>query len=152
MLSSIARFFLSLTAITPVLILFSLIDFLKYDRYLWGTIYLFIAVALLLFCCLILRTSKTKLQKIDIKISSLKNTDKDPLSFLLAYLFPVIMTNKSEPDIVLLLIIMIAFTFIVLMTHMYHFNPLLSFLGYRFYEISTTDQYRFYSNFKESIG
>lgn len=103
-----------------------------------GIAYLFAALVLSGLCLGLvwLSSSRYGLERLPVKIKSVKTADKEIVGFLLVYLLPLI--NQSHNSISLSVLIFVALIFFVIVynSHAYHFNPLLGFFGYHFYEVT----------------
>ncbi len=58
------------------------------------------------------------------------------VGFVLVYLLPLINRSALDIDGFVLVFVAIMFFIIVLTTNSYHFNPLIGFFGYHFYEVT----------------
>jgi hypothetical protein len=92
-------------------------------------------------CWLLLTFVKNEVPPTILNINSVKSTDKDMLSFLLAYFLPLI-----SPNIFNLFInpsVSIAAFFIIFLcvynSNAFHFNPVLNMLGFHFYEVTNDE-------------
>lgn len=103
-----------------------------------GIGYLLAALVLSVLCfgLVWLSSSRFGLERLPVRIKSVKTVDKEIVGFLLVYLLPLI--NQSEDAIILPVLVFVAviFFFIVYNSHAYHFNPLLGFFGYHFFEVT----------------
>ena len=150
MLNKAAKLTLVATSLAPICLTLWFVEFSKvWDSKLtigkniaanwqvgWG--YLAATVLMSLLCFLLVWLSGRNLEKLPVKIKAVKTVDKEIVGFLLVYLLPLMNTsvNQSNNTISLSVLIFIAviFFFIVQNSHAYHFNPLLGFFGYHFYE------------------
>jgi hypothetical protein len=71
-----------------------------------------------------------------VKIKAVKTVDKEIVGFLLVYLLPLMNQSNNTISLSVLTFIAVIFFFIVQNSHAYHFNPLLGFFGYHFYEVT----------------
>jgi len=103
-----------------------------------GSAYLIAALVLsgLCFGLIWLSSSSYGLERLPVKIKAVKTVDKEIVGFLLVYLLPLINQGKSNISLPVLVFIAVLFFFIVYNSHAYHFNPLLGFFGYHFYEVT----------------
>lgn len=136
MLSGLMKYILVATSMSPVLIIFYGVKVVEDSCWKSGIIFLIIAVILLCACLLLLNLSKRKLEVLDINVTSVKNADHNIISFLLVYLLPVLDIVKKD-NVYVYGFILIVFFVIIINSNTYHFNPLLSLFGYKFYEISS---------------
>jgi len=103
-----------------------------------GSGYLLAALILsgLCFALVWLSASRHGLEPLPVKIKAVKTVDKEIVGFLLVYLLPLINQSQSTISVPVLVFIAVIFFFIVYNSHAYHFNPLLGFFGYHFYEVT----------------
>lgn len=105
--------------------------------------YLLATLLMSVLCFLLVWLSGRNLEKLPVKIKAVKTVDKEIVGFLLVYLLPLInqTTNTTclpagTVSLPVLIFIAVIFFFIVQNSHAYHFNPLLGFFGYHFYEVT----------------
>jgi len=97
---------------------------------------LLITIILTSLCVLLLFLSTRNLEKNPIKINAVKTADKEVVGFIIVYLLPLINESTVKVNTAVLIFIALLFFWIVFTSNSYHFNPLLGFLGYHFYEIT----------------
>lgn len=100
----------------------------------WG--YLIATVLMSLLCFLLVWLSGRNLEKLPVKIKAVKTVDKEIVGFLLVYLLPLMNQTNNTISLSVLVFITVIFFFIIQNSHAYHFNPLLGFFGYHFYEVT----------------
>ena len=103
-----------------------------------GSGYLLAALILsgLCFGLVWLSASRHGLERLPVKIKSVKTVDKEIVGFLLVYLLPLINQSQNTVSLPVLVFVAVMFFFIVYNSHAYHFNPLLGFFGYHFFEVT----------------
>lgn len=103
-----------------------------------GSAYLLAALVLsgLCFGLVWLSASRHGLERLPVKIKAVKTVDKEIVGFLLVYLLPLINQSQSNISLPVLVFVAVIFFFIVYNSHAYHFNPLLGFFGYHFFEVT----------------
>lgn len=103
-----------------------------------GSGYLLAALALsgLCFGLVWLSASRFGLERLPVKIKSVKTVDKEIVGFLLVYLLPLINQSQSAISLPVLVFVAAVFFIIIYSSHAYHFNPLLGFFGYHFFEVT----------------
>lgn len=103
-----------------------------------GSGYLLAALMLCVLCFSIvwLAASRYGLERLPVKIKAVKTVDKEIVGFLLVYLLPLINQSQNTISVPVLVFIAVIFFVIVYNSHAYHFNPLLGFFGYHFYEVT----------------
>ena len=100
----------------------------------WG--YLIAVVFMSLLCFLLVWLSGRNLEKLPVKIKAVKTVDKEIVGFLLVYLLPLMNQTNNTISLSVLVIIAVIIFFVIQKSHAYHYNPLLSFFGYHFYEVT----------------
>lgn len=142
MLSFGARALFAATSLAPMLVTYALVYALDQPA-LSGTLIL-IAVVLVIVCWSILRKAREDIPQETLHISSIKIADQSTLTFIVAYLFPVVFSRPSEPQLVGLGVLALVFVLLlvaVYRSNAYSFNPILGLVfGYHFYEVTTTKQ------------
>ena len=110
-----------------------------YDLAFWC--WLVGAFGLLFLTYLFFAWCKHRLKHTEISTTKIKPTDKDVLAFLLAYLLPLlgkdVLAFEAKPVVSVYVFSLIFIS--VYHSNSFHFNPMLSFLGYHFYEIECAD-------------
>jgi len=101
-----------------------------------GSGYLVATMLMSGLCYLLIGLSGRKLEKLPVKIKAAKTVDKEIVGFLLVYLLPLMNQTHNTISLPVLIFIAAIFFFIVQNSHAYHFNPLLGFFGYHFYEVT----------------
>ena len=135
MLNKAAKFTLVATSLAPICLTLWFVEFSKVWNWRAGWQYLLAAVLLSLLCAALVWLSGRNLEKLPVKIKAVKTVDKEIVGFLLVYLLPLINQTNNSISVPVLVFISIIFFFIVQNSHAYHFNPLLGFFGYHFYEV-----------------
>lgn len=128
---------LVLTSLSPVLITYAFILFLENESWKKISIVLLAITVLVLLCTLILRICKRRMEVINFPIESIKTADSELIGFFIAYLMPFVTFSSDEHSEVILIFIICLFILIIWGTHSYHTNPLLTIMGYHFYEVTT---------------
>ena len=67
---------------------------------------------------------------------SSKNGGQGDRRFFAGYLLPLINQSQSTISLPVLVFVAVIFFFIIYNSHAYHFNPLLGFFGYHFFEVT----------------
>ena len=133
MLSRLAKVLLVLTAFAPVLVTYAFVRWRRSMFLPWGLSSLIVALLLVLVCYLILREARSRLPVIPCQVGS-----TEIVAFVLSYLLPLVNVTHDSFDPVVLIFVLVFFLVIVWTTDSYHFNPLLSLLGFHFCEITDT--------------
>lgn len=142
MLSKIAKLLLVASSLAPVLAAFAVKELADgkelSDTWPW----FLVAVLLPVICFLVILYAKTNLERQTLKIIKIKNTDKDVLAYLLAYLLPLLAGDAMDfRDNLVAPIFIFAIIFLaVYHSNAFHFNPLLALAGFHFYEVVCDDE------------
>jgi hypothetical protein len=83
-----------------------------------------------------LSASPYGLEPLPVSIKAVKTVDNEIVGFLLVYLLPLINQSQSSISLPVLVFVAVIFFLIVYNSHAYHFNPLLGFFGYHFFEVT----------------
>lgn len=134
MLNKFAKLSLVATSIAPIFLTLWFVDFSENWNWTEGWEYLIVTIILTLLCWSLLRLSKTNLENIPVEIESIKTADNEIIGFLLAYLLPLVDKTQLNVDVPVLIFVLLLLFIVVATSNSYHFNPLVGFLGYHFYE------------------
>lgn len=135
MLNKIAKLSLVATSMAPICLTLWFVDFSQQWNWHAGLGYFLAAILMALLCYGLVWLSGKKLEKLPVTIKSVKTVDKEVVGFLLVYLLPLINQTSKVISMPVLIFVAVIFFFIVQNSHAYHFNPLLGFFGYHFYEV-----------------
>jgi threonine/homoserine/homoserine lactone efflux protein len=138
MLSKFAKLSLVATSLAPIFLTLWFVDFSR--RWAWsdGLIYLASALVLTLICGILLSLSKSRLEKLPVEITSVRTAEKEMVGFVLVYLLPLINESSLKINPKVLVFVVGLFFVVILTSYSYHFNPLVGFLGYHFYEATVS--------------
>jgi hypothetical protein len=146
MLKKTTKLLLVGTAIAPVLLVMGM-DSLFRDGYKGWTSFPFqlflIAAALLVIAVAVMKGAETTGGRQHLLVCKAKNSDKEVLTFLVAYLLPILSEHKylfkdfNPPTLAILALVSVA----IYHSHAFDFNPLLGMLGYHFYEVEDDDHF-----------
>ena len=150
MVSSLFKFIFISTAISPVLLtIFSINainDWGKINASTWVRIYsifsnyfyfILIPLTLIFLCWIIISCSQKKLESFEVSLKSVRVSDREAFSFLLAYLLPLVTRPSLGVNMSMLCLFLVVFFVFIFASHSHHFNPLLELFGYHSYEITT---------------
>jgi hypothetical protein len=164
MLNKVAKLTLVATSLAPVCLTLWFVELSKaWDEKLtffqniaanWqvGCSYLVATASMSLLCFLLIWLSGRNLEKLPVKIKAVKTVDKEIVGFLLVYLLPLINQENNSISLSVLVFITVIFFFIVQNSHAYHFNPLLGFFGYHFYEVTVEGDITYVLITKQNIA
>jgi hypothetical protein len=136
MLSKVAKVLLVLTAFAPMLLTIAFVEWRRGEFIPWGATSLIVAALLSAVCYLVLIAAARQLEVVQCHVDSIRTADAEIVGYVLSYLVPLANLSNAPPDAVVLIFVACFFLFIVYTSHSYHFNPLMSVLGYHFYEIT----------------
>lgn len=136
MLNKVAKLALVATSLAPICLTLWFVEFSKNWDWQQGWGFLVTALLMSITCYGLLRLSVGKLESLPIKIKSIRTADKEIVGFLLVYLLPLIKQSTNTISTPVLVFVASLFFLIVYNAHVYHFNPLLGFFGYHFYEVT----------------
>ncbi|MCX8123884.1 MAG: hypothetical protein N3F66_06935 [Spirochaetes bacterium] len=136
MLNKVSKFLLVSTSFAPVFLTLWFAEFSKSWDIKSGIWFLIIAIVLVFLCLLILTLAKKKLEKLPVVIQSISTSDKEIVGFILVYLLPLINQSAFQIEPKLLYFVLGLFFVSIFTTNSYHFNPILGFLGFHFYEVT----------------
>lgn len=151
MFNGLIKVILSITSMAPVLLTYSLVLFLE-EKSVRLIIYLIILIFLLIAACYtILYIAGKNLEKIRFQVQTLKTADSNTISFIIAYLFPFVSLNSNIIDGKVLIFVSLLIILTIFRTHGYHVNPLLTFIGYHFYEVTSNEGITYFLLSKNSL-
>lgn len=148
MLNKISKLALVATSLAPICLTLWFVEFskgwdgkltlLQYLKLHWavGIEYLIATAIMVAICFVLIWLSSKYLEKLPVQIKMVKTVDKEIVGFLLVYLLPLINQNNNTISVPVLIFIAFIFFFIIYNSHAYHFNPLLGFFGYHFFEVT----------------
>jgi hypothetical protein len=134
MLSSTARFIFSLAALSPVALTWAIADFGQRGWQLSQGIIFFCALLLALICGLVLLDARRRLTRISFAVVEVKAVDNEVVAYVVAYLFPLV-TPAPLLHSYSLIFIFALLAVVMSSSHAFTFNPLLTLMGYHFYEV-----------------
>lgn len=133
MLNSSAKYLLTASSVAPVCLTLAFVAAVN-EHYTFAIFSLGIALLSFFFCWLIIHLIKKHLSVTHVNLRSVKPANKEITNYFLAYLFPLITDDKLIADWYLACFFYISLFVYVGFSGSYSFNPLLSLLGYKFYE------------------
>ncbi|MCC9602876.1 hypothetical protein LOC67_20190 [Stieleria sp. JC731] len=141
MLSKIAKLLLVASSLAPVLAAFAVREIAsgKPVDSTWPL--LLVTVALPVICFLVIHYAKNNLERQSLHVKKIKSTDKEVLAYLIAYLLPLLATDVVDfRDNTLTTVFIFGMIFLAIYhSNAFHFNPLLGFVGFHFYEVVCDD-------------
>jgi len=144
MLSKFLEFVLVATSISPIFIIFSILEFLTSNKITYKSV---IWILLFLICIItfwgIKKFAERFLPRQTIKVVQIEPADKEVSAFLVAYILPFLGISKTSLSFEIAIVIVLYI--VVLTSSNYHFNPILSLLGYHYYQITISENGYSYS-------
>jgi len=138
MLTKLAKLALVATAFAPVLLTYAMAYALRGEFWPNGFVLVAVAALLVVLCILVIRAARNLLELLPFPVQAVKTADSEIVGFILAYLLPLVNSSTNIVDARILAFVLVMFFAVVWSTHSYHFNPVLGFLGYHFYEVEST--------------
>ena len=130
----VARLLLALSSLSPVLITWVIVNFCA-NGFRWFQVVLLAVALFLVFICYILVSYLMRsLGHVSINVISVKSIDNEAVSYIIAYLFPLISPGS---DAVLFISVFLFLAFIMYASNAFTFNPILTLFGLHFYEIQS---------------
>ncbi|MBT1427447.1 hypothetical protein [Dickeya dianthicola] len=132
-MNKLARLLLTASSIAPVGITLIFIGYMKDKQWLiWGSL----GICLLSFVSVIffLSYSKRNVTSLHKKINSISPANKEVTNYFLSYLFPLLGTESIADNWQYAVFFYLSLIFYICFSENYNFNPLVSILGYKFYE------------------
>jgi hypothetical protein len=151
MLSKFAKLSLVATSLAPIFLTLWFVDFNKNWDWSDGLVYLIAAIFLSIICWVLLGLSKRRLEILPIDINSVRTADNEMIGFIIAYLLPLIKETPLHVNPYLFVFVMLLLFIVVLTSNSYHFNPLIGFFGYHFYEVGISGGISYVLISKKSI-
>lgn len=139
-MNKFAKMLLTATSLAPVLLVMAIDSFSQKGVTYFPFALLIIASALVVIALGLMNVAR-KGQQQELTVCKAKNSDKQTLTFLVAYLLPVLNDHKylfrdfNAPTLAILALLAVA----VYHSNSFDFNPLLGMFGYHFYEVEGPD-------------
>lgn len=137
MLSMVARISLTVTAMAPVGLVYAWTAFIQGDSDK-ATIIAVISFLLVPLCLAVMRYAQSTLEIFRINIDAIEPADRENTSFLLLYLLPLFTDKFNTLNWSVWVPILAIFALMTSSGYNYHFNPLLSLLGWHFYRVESS--------------
>ena len=129
------KLFLVSTSLAPIFLTLSFLD-LRKGEWLLASSWLGLVIAIVYLTDKLIRAALHHLEVRELRIDSARTSDREVISFLIAYVMPLALTGTvKQPDLWSVAFVVSLFGVVVWGTHAYDFNPLLGLLGYHFFEV-----------------
>ena len=137
MLSSISRFLFAMAAISPVALVWAIVDWERNGLGLAQLVVLLFGVTIGVICWLLLLLSHKHLTKVSFTAIEIKAVDNEVVAYVVTYLFPLVAPESSRGIIGQIAVILVL-AIVLATSNAFTFNPLLTIMGYRFYEVKSS--------------
>lgn len=141
MLNGLARLLLVSTSLAPILLIYAAA--IVEERSVLATGLAVASVLLVLLCWLLLfyvtRVPGTE----SIEITSVSGKDTEIVSFLVAYMLPVLLGKQLESNLWALIVFVAVLGLVLFKANVHHVNPLMGMLGYHFYEVEASSKIKY---------
>lgn len=140
MLARFGKLLLVCTAFAPVLLTIAVTRWVRGDIWPGAASYVAVTLGLFILCVGVLKAAGTMLERLSFQPSEVKTADTEIVGFVLTYLLPLVNANTDHVEWRILGFVLLLLFLVVWSTNSYHFNPLLAFLGYHFYEVTDSSR------------
>ncbi len=146
MLNKFTKILLVGTSLAPTLLVMAVDQFATKGSPNWwsfGVQLVVVAIALVIIAVAVMKYVAKHAATQKLNICKAKNSDKEVLTFLVAYLLPILAEHKylfrdfNIPTLALMILLSVA----VYHSNAFDFNPMLGMLGYHFYEVEDDDHF-----------
>lgn len=134
-MTALGRLLLVSTALAPVLLVYGSAIF--FERRMTAISLGIVAFLLLAICHLLLTYIRRHGSVEETEIEEVSGKDSDILSFLVAYLLPVVLAEKVEVNLLAFATFLAVMGLVLFRSDIFHVNPLMGMLGYHFYQVKS---------------
>ena len=143
MLRKSMKMLLVSTSLAPALLVMAVDQFFEKGAtaFFWQLVVLVACFAIIAAC--VMGYMSRNAERMVLSVAKAKNSDKETLTFLLAYLLPVLIEHKylftgfNPPTMTMMILVSLA----IYHSNAFDFNPLLGIFGYHFYEVEGDDAF-----------
>jgi hypothetical protein len=143
MLRKSMKMLLVSTSLAPALLVMAVDQFFEKgaSQFFWQLV--IIVACLVTIAAGVMVYMSRNAERMVLSVLKAKNSDKETLTFLLAYLLPVLIEHKylftgfNPPTITMMILVSLA----IYHSNAFDFNPLLGVFGYHFYEVEGEDAF-----------
>lgn len=136
MLSSVARFLFAMAAISPVALVWAIVDWERNGLGMAQFVVLLLGAIIGFICWLLLFLSHKHLTKVSFTATEIKAVDNEVVAYVVTYLFPLV-APESAHGVVGQVAVVLVLAFVLATSNAFTFNPLLTLMGYKFYEVKS---------------
>lgn len=152
MLRGLLRALLAATALAPVLLTWAYVRVRESGALVDAAVPVCSAIALVVVCRVLIGAAVKYLSNLTpFHAQTVKASDNELVTFVLAYLFPLVGLSDANVDVLAVGFAIGLLLVIVMSTHAYQTNPLLSLFGYHFYEVESTNGVTYFILSKQVI-
>ncbi len=122
----------------PVILVYGLLAVFE-KEWLWGAVLIAAGFAAIGLYFALLAYAKKNFEGLPFMFSGVEVADRESIGILLLYLLPLLRTSFADLELLIVVPASAIFLALALTGHNYHFNPLLSLLGWNFFKVSTPE-------------
>lgn len=131
------KLFLVSTSLAPIFLTLSFLAVRK-SNWLLAALWTGLVVLIVSIANHLIRAALQQLEVRELRIESARTSDREVISFLIAYVMPLALTGTvKDVDGWAVAFVVALFGIVVWGTHAYDFNPLLGILRYHFFEVKS---------------
>ena len=126
------------TALAPVLFVYAVVALLE-GEFVAAAAVAGVGLFLIAVGVSLLKFVRGRLERINLRISSVEVADRESIGLLVLYLVPLLRTSFSDLEYVVLVPAVAIFLALAFTGYNFHFNPLLRAAGWNFYKVGTPE-------------
>jgi hypothetical protein len=138
MFGRVSKFFLVISAIAPIGFVYAWVA-ANEGFYKWATALVIICCLLVITCLALLSAARSQLERFPFTPRSVEAADRENVAFMLLYLSPLFTGKFGSANLTVLIPTIAIFALMTATGYSYHFNPLLSLIGWHFYKVTSTE-------------
>lgn len=132
----------AIISVVPILFVFTVlcfIDFLTsqllFKSYWWSVLIFVACILLFIILIIVIKWAKKHLERHELKIIEAEPKDSELAVGLISYLLPLVTLSLNDINIYVFAAMMFVLILLLIFTRIISFNPLMYFLGYRYYKV-----------------
>ena len=134
-MNKLAKFGLISSALAPVFVMYSIV-FLMVERRILATAFFSLGLFLVIACIGILRAARAQLPFKRYRVATVEPVDNEVFALLLVYAMPLITKDIVAYNWTAWALVTVFFLVVTVASYGYHFNPLLTLVGFHFYKVN----------------
>ncbi len=138
-MNKFAKFLLVSTSFAPIILTYAFVICISGGSLAIVLSFVLVVIALVVICLALLKFAYRKIERQKIKLNAIRTADREVVSFVIAYLLPILSVANPSIDYKVIGFIAGMFLIVIWSTNAYHINPLINLMGYHFYEVSLED-------------